>query len=248
MMKKLWYAGLLLSWYLHSNDNKNLIIFAPSPLIDVPKINCYQDDFVQTIKKYAFPITLLFYYCIHKNNPLLDIVENPYTSSLLFYGILHYYWNKTVEKQEQNISQETIHIMQSACDLVIIGQGLYNEIKLRSYRDTQTHELANYTLNELQQFLENAYNTWSILFSYYKDHYKNKPLFAYHMEQINIFEVLQASAHQPDILNLVTHFYDKNNNNHDCQAIIIYLEHKLSMINQKVIKALPLQYFEIDKK
>ena len=54
------------------------------------------------------------------------------------------------------------------------------------------------------------------------------------MDQIDIFEILQAADREPEILQLITHMYDKKNLVYDYEPIVNCLESKLKQINHKL--------------
>jgi hypothetical protein len=236
------YLLLFPSISLQGMDNQILLatIFTPAPLLELHHKNTKEDGYIAYLKKAAIPLTCCFCYTIKKNDIWTDITENPYTSSIFMYTVTHYFVHLILQNQKNKIDQEIINMMQHIFHFLIIGHGIYNKITTPSYSQYKSSIAINSTtLSTLQLFLNNAYNTWFILFSYYQEHYKNKPLYAYHMNQIDLFETLQASTHEPDILPLITKFYDKNNTTYDYEPILNCLEIKLKLINHKLKTIFP---------
>ena len=64
------------------------------------------------------------------------------------------------------------------------------------------------------------------------------------MNEIDILEVLQAGACEPEIMPLLIHFCDKNYSSYEYEAIIETLESKLKLINHKISKTLPNDYYQ----
>ena len=224
-------------------------IFTPAPLFELhQKSKCNQIS-MDSIKNSLAPLTVCFYFLINENDIRTNITQNPYITSILIY-MTAYYSKQLIMKNEQNkIDQEIIDMMQRVFHFLIIGHGIYNKIIAPSYDQAKTAiSINSLTLTTLQLFLNKAHETWLTLFSYYQEHYKYKPLYAYHMNQIDIFETLQASTYEPDILPLITNFYDKNNRTYDYEPILNCLEIKLKKINHKLIRVLPSAYHNNDEK
>ena len=162
-------------------------------------------------------------------------MQNPLATSMYLYAITHYYAYLMIEKQQKKIDQDIINMMQHVFHLLIIGHGIYNKMTLPCLDQQKTFRIVNPSnLNTLELFLCNAYQTWLILFSYYEERCKYKPLYAYRMDQIDIFEILQAADREPEILQLITHMYDKKNLVYDYEPIVNCLESKLKQINHKL--------------
>lgn len=247
----LYFILFFLSNILHGMDDSTMltIIFAPAPLLDLHHKHQQEFSYLSFCKKATIPLTGCFYYGIKKNDVWTDIIKNPYTTSIITYIILHYCIYSITQNQQNKIDEEIINTMQHVFYLLIIGHGIYNKITNPSFflhKISTTISTSN--LMTLQLFLHKAYNAWFILFSYYQEHYKNKPLYAYHVNKIDLFDVLQASSHESDILPLITHFYDKNNIMHDYESILNCLEVKLKLINHKLIYILPTKYHHHDEK
>lgn len=227
---------------LYSMDNSILLttIFTPAPLLELHDHNTKEQGYITNIKKSVIPLTCCFFYMINKNNIWADIIQNPWTTSISLYALAHYSTYLILQKQQETIDQEIINMMQHVFHLLIIGHGIYNKMTTPSHHSQKISVAINSsTLETLQFFLLSAYNTWFILFSYYQEHYKNRPLYTYHMDQIDLFEMLQASKNEPDMLPLITHFCDKNNTTYDYKPILNCLEIKLKLINHKLKTALP---------
>jgi hypothetical protein len=215
-------------------------IFAPTPLVKIQNKNKFKFNALSFLKKATIPLTACFYYGINKNDTWTDISNNPYTTSILIYAMIYYTTYLIFKNQQNKIDEDIIELMEHLFHLLIIGHGIYNKINSISCDSYKTSTgLHSSEFLTLQFFLYKAYNTWFILFSYYQEHYKNKPLYAYHTNQIDLFEVLQASKHEPEILPLITKFYDKNNKIYDYEPILNCLEIKLKLINHKLMKILP---------
>ena len=215
-------------------------IFAPAPLFELHRKNKFEFNCLSFLKKAAIPLTAGFYYGVNKDTMWTDITNNPYTTSILAYAMIHYGTYLVLQNQQNKIDEDITELMQHIFHLLIIGHGIYNKINTAFCDQYKTSAaLSSPALITLQFFLYKAYNTWFILFSYFQEHYKNKPLYAYHTNQIDLFEVLQASTHEPDILPLITKFYDKNNKNYDYEPILNSLEIKLKLINHKLMRVLP---------
>ncbi len=218
---------------------KSITIFTPIPLLELNQKNTPKLDYIGYIKECSFPFACSFCLAVKKNDIWADIIENPAATIALFYCIIHYYAYLMMEQQHQKIDQDIIHMMQNVFHLLIIGHGIYNKISLAGIDEKIiSNSLSRSNINTLELFLCNAYQTWLILFSYYQDHYKNKPLYAYYMDKIDTFEILQAADHEPEIFPLISNFYDKKNIIYDCEPIFNYLETKLKQINHKLITIL----------
>lgn len=238
---KLYIISLLLYSPLFGMDNPTMLptIFAPAPLLELHKKNNNDFNYISSLKKVTIPVACCFCYGIKKNSILLDIRENPYTTSILTYLIIHYCTYLALQNQQAKMDKDIIDMMQHIFHLLIIGHGMYNKITTLDSQYKISAFMNTSTITTLQLFLHKAYNTWFVLFSYYQEHYKNKPLYAYQTDQIDLFEVLQASSHEIEILPMITKFYDKNNTIYDYEPILNCLEIKLKLINHKLINFLP---------
>jgi|GEM_PF-1553511 len=227
----------------------SITIFAPAPLFELHQRNKYDNVYINSIKKSLIPLTLLFYYSINENDTRTNIIKTPYITATLIYMIACYGKQLVIKNEQSKIDQEVIDMMQRVFHFLIIGHGIYNKIITPSYDQSKTTiSINSLALTTLQLFLNKAHETWITLFSYYQEHYKGKSLYAYQMNQIDIFETLQASTYEPDILPLITNFYDKNNRIYDYEPILDCLEIKLKKINNKLIKVLPGEYHTNDEK
>ena len=216
-------------------------IFAPAPLLELHHTKTHDENFITSIKKYAFPLTCCFFYTIKKDSIWRDLTENSISSSIYIYIAAYYCYQFVRQNQQNQIDEEIIETMQHLLHLLIIGHGIYNKIINCSFPEYKISATINSTtVTTLQFFLNNAYNTWFILFSYYQERYKDKPLYSYRMDQIDVFEILHASMHEPDLLPLVQNFYDINNKMYDYEPIFNCLEVKLKQINHKIKTILPV--------
>ncbi len=218
----------------------SITIFTPIPLLELDQKNTLKLDYITYITEATIPFACCFCLAVKKNDIWTDIIQNPGATIACLYGITHYYAYLMMQKQQQKIDGDIIHTMQHVFHLLIIGHGIYNKITLPGLDQQKiSPAMRASNLNMLELFLCNAYQTWLILFSYYQDHYKNKPLYAYYMDKIDTFEILQAADHEPDIFPLITNFYDKKNIMYDYEPIFNCLETKLKQINHKLITIFP---------
>ena len=245
MMKRihlLYLISCILPLSLHAMNSPIVLttIFAPAPLLQLHHTKIQEESFIASIKKAAIPLTCCFFYAIKKDNIWTDLTENSITSSICIY-IAAYYCYQLVRKNQQNqIDEEIIETMQHLLHLLIIGHGIYNKITNSSFPEYKKSAIINSTtVTTLQFFLNNAYSAWFILFSYYQERYKDKPLYSYRMDQIDVFEIVQASMHEPDLLPLIQNFYDIDNKIYDYEPIFNCLEVKLKQINHKMKTILP---------
>jgi hypothetical protein len=241
-MKLLYVITIFLCTFLQAipDQMKSITIFTPIPLLELDQKNTPKLDYIAYIKDASLLFACCFCLSIKKNDIWTDIIQNPKTTIALFYCIVHYYAYLMMEQQQQKIDRDIIHMMQNVFHLLIIGHGIYNKIALINLDEKRmSNSLHRSNINSLELFLCNAYQTWLILFSYYQDHYKNNPLYAYDMEKIDTFEILQAADYEPDMLPLITSIYDKKNKICDYEPILKCLEIKLKQINHKLITILP---------
>lgn len=241
---KLFGACFLLSTALFSMDDiqRSTTIFAPAPLITLHYKNQWKTSCLQTLKNNALPLSCCFFYMLYKDNVWHDVTKNPLTTISMAYILAHYSNYLMLQAEQQKIDQEIMDMMQHIFHLLIIGHGIYNKIITPSYDAYKTMLMMNVlNLDTLDLFLNNAYHTWFILFSYYQEHYDSHPLYMYNMEEIDSFEVLQAAQYEPDVIPFIINFYNKNNTIHDCQAILNCLEIKLKLINHKLGKIMPTE-------
>ena len=236
-LKTLSYISFFLFMSLQSVDKQivSTTIFAPAPLLEFDQNNLSKFYYLTSIKQVAIPLACCLCLAVKKNDIWIDIMQNPLAASMCIYAITHYYAYLMIEKKQNKIDQDIIIMMQHVFHLLIIGHGIYNKITMASLDQQKTFPIVNLSnVNTLELFLCNAYQTWLILFSYYQERYKDKPLYAYHMNQIDIFEILQAADREPDVLQLITHIYDKKNITCDYEPIFDYLEVRLKQINHKL--------------
>jgi hypothetical protein len=223
-------------------------IFSPAPLLDLKHKYEWYETHISYIKKASLPLTCWFCYGIKKNELGVDIIKHPYLAAIIIYTIIHYSTCLTLKKYQKKIDEEIISMMQHIFHILVIGHGIFNKVTMISYQENKASVINSSAIVTLQFFLQKAYKSWFILFSYYQKHYKNKPLYAYNTNEMDIFEVLQAAAHEQDILPFIIKFYDKKNKIHDFEPIINYLEIKLNLINHKLIHALPKEYHSNNRK
>jgi len=241
-LKSLSYICLFLFMSLQSVDQQILstTVFTPVPLLEFDQTNISDSYYLVSIKQVAIPLACCLCLAIKKNDIWTDIMQNPLAASMCIYAIMHYYVYLMIEKQQKKIDQDIITMMQHVFHLLIIGHGIYNKMSLSSFEQQKASPIVNVSnVNMLELFLCNAYQTWLILFSYYQERYKDKPLYVYHMDQVDIFEILQAADREPEVLPLIIQIYDKKNIICDYEAIITYLENKLKQINNKLQTILP---------
>lgn len=243
-IKLLYGIALFLVMPLCGIDNSiATTIFVPIPLIKPCCKKTWEQSYTHIIKKAAIPLACCFCYTINKNNIWTDIKENPYSAIILIYTASHYCINLALQDKDVQIDQKITNLMQDLFYLLIIGHGMYNKIiSLPSYQDKILTTIDPFIPTDLELFLYKAYHIWSILFSYYQEHHTDKPLYAYDMNQIDLFEVAQACSYEPEILPSITHFYNKNNTIYNCESVLNFLENKLNLINHKLIPILPTQY------
>ncbi len=245
-MKKinvLYFISLFLSISLQAMNNQkySTTIFTPIPLLELHQTNTSTPfNYIASIKEASIPIACCFCFAIKKNDLWTDIIQNPLATSVIIYAITHYYLYVMMEKNHQKIDRDIINMIQHVFHLLIIGHGMFNKITKSSFEQNKVpSDVVVSNLNTLELFLCNAYQTWSVLFSYYQERYKNKTVYAYNMNQMGIFEILQAADQEPDILPFIANFYDKKNMIFDYQPILNCLEIKLKQINHRLKFLLP---------
>ena len=161
----LYFIFFLLSPCLHSMDETTILatIFAPAPLLELHDKDTWQSNSASFLKKATIPLTCCFYYGIKKNDLWTDVMNNPYTSSICIYAMIHYYTYLAQQNQQLKIDKEIIDMMQHIFHLLIIGHGIYNKISVTNLHEHKTSTAINIsTLTTLQLFLHKAYNTWFI--------------------------------------------------------------------------------------
>lgn len=216
-------------------------IFAPTPLLELQDKTLWEKNhpYIKLIKQIALPASCLLLLNSRKYEIIHDIQEHSLLAAVLCYLASHYTYAMMAADPQQEIDEDIIDIMQEVFHLLVIGHGIHNKINLNRSNHKISSVMNVSNLVTLEFFLENAYHAWSTLFAYYHEHYHNKPLYAYPVNQIDLFEVLQACKSDAEILPLITNFYDKHNQNYDYEAILNYLELKLKLINHKLISIMP---------
>ncbi|MBP6869404.1 hypothetical protein KBC04_00760 [Candidatus Babeliales bacterium] len=229
-----------------NNSTQITTIFTPTPLLQPYFKYQHNNNILAYLKKLTIPVTGCFYYAIHSGNIITDIKTHPYKTTLILYALIYCGAYAVMENEKEKIDEEIINMIQHVFHILIISNGIYNKIvHYHLYKNITTMQASAF--ETLQFFLSNAYNTWLILFSYYQEHYKNKPIYAYQMDQIDLFEVLQACNQEQDILSLITNFYD-DSMIYNFEPILDCLELKLKLINHRLLKSLPLKYHTLLEK
>jgi len=219
--------------YSQAPMRQSRTIFSPAPLIKFNKDMPGADDYRSYIKKIGIPITCCYYLSLQSNNLLMDIIEHPAIAAFLGYITINYFNYVWLKKQEKKTSQELTEIIEYLFYLLVIGHGVYNQIITVYQEQDQTLDMQLDILEDLDFFLKKTYSTWHTLFIYHEERYGKKYLYAYNVEQINFFEVLQATTNIPEVLPLVAQFYN-NNNSYDYEPILHCLEFKLKAVNHKM--------------
>ncbi len=207
-------------------------IFTPQPLVKIDQLSDYEQTTFTFIKKMVLPVSCIFFYTINQEAILDTALKNPY--STIFWTLLatQQYQMKQEYKKYKQMKADVVETMQHICYLLMIGYGIYNKIK--KTKDDTKFNFDMHELTLLRLFLYKAHYSWSILFDYYQEHYPKDILYEYQLEKIDLFDMLQVCAQEPEILQLIIDFYDQNYNVYNYQPILNCLEFKLKQINHKL--------------
>lgn len=208
-------------------------IFSPIPLLQIRFKNQNNNLSIALFKKYSIPLTACFYYSIQNNNIMTDIQQHPYTTIFFIYAISYYISFMAKQKSQKKIDEEIINIMEHIFQILIIGHGIYNKIVIKDLYKNSLNTQESTLFTTLEEVLYNTYHSWLILFDYYEEHYQKKSLYTYKMNQIDLFEMIQACDQEPDLLTLITDFY-KDETYYNYEPILNFLEIKLKLINYKI--------------
>ncbi len=215
-------------------DKKSLpkTIYGPYPLTKIH--SPYQQKIFYNnlcaIKYYSPVYTAILLTQIKKTSLYDDIYNNPFTTIAAGYGIVTTYYALSLLKKNRDFYLSIKTNLQHIFTILIIGYGIYNEINHNYYFAIPS----KFSLQELQKFLEQGYESWFALSNFYHQHYKNEPLFMYHINNIDFIDVVQASQNEIEILPQIIHFYHEPYDIYNMEIIINYLRTELKNINRNI--------------
>jgi len=233
--------AIIILLYLHLNCQNiyssflPTIIYTPRPLIKITSCDKSLVSYIPYLEQAIVPITLSICFGCKQNEIFYDIVSHPYITTAGVYAMLQYYYYNMKKNYDEKINNEIEMMLQNTFYLLIIGHGIYNKITSLTPHFKNSISIEPESLKTLLEFLYSGYDTWQALFSYYKKNCSHNQLYAYKTNQINFFEVLQASAYDPELFSLVLNFYHKDHFTHNYDAIIQSVEQKLKLIDLRLV-------------
>jgi len=207
-------------------------IYAPQPLTRIhfdTTTNSIRSS-IDTTKNYSPALALIFFANITETSLYQDFVNKPFLAGCSCYGIITTYFTY-IALQKKHILYLTIKDnLQNIFNLLVIGYGIYNKMTYHYYFSMPL----KFSLTPLQQFLQQAYESWLTISNFYHKHYKNEPVFIYQIKNIDFIDVLQATQNEIEILPAIINFYHEPYDVYDFETILTYLEAKLKSINRNI--------------
>ena len=211
-------------------------IFALDPLT----MKCHHPTLLQAYVPYlqsaALPLSVCFFYAINENNVHADITKNPYTTALLVYIALQYSLHAVKQHQQKAVETEMKDMLQQVSHLLIIGHGIRNSIMHLSKTEKKSSSSIDVNMTELDSFLCKTHDLWVSLFLKYKVDCNHQPITIYRSDEIDFFEILQASSHDPAFMNIIVNYYQRISYTYDYQTILEYLENKFITLNDQFMR------------
>lgn len=233
MIKKIYWMSLyiLLSSDIFGQELQSSIILSPIPLVEFNKLQTHHGIDASWIKPCIIPLSCYFFYQIQNTDVINDITSHPFMIASIITSMFFLYPCIQKVNQSLTIKHEIIEMIRHLFHLLLIGHGLENKI----LQDSKNKEniISSINTTSLQFFLNQAYQAWFILLDYYQEHYTYEHMYTYKIEEIDVFEVLQACSYEKDLLPLALEFYDKHNIGYDYQIILNTLEYQLKQIDHK---------------
>ena len=144
------------------------------------------------------------------------------------------------EYQQRVIDAAMKKTLQELFYLLVIDHGIRNSILQLPKIDKKSSISINIHLEKLELFLHKTHDLWVSLFLEYNAQAKHQSISIYHTDEMDLFEILQASSHDHNLMNLVANCYLKNSYTYDYSAILQHLEKKFTALNDQCMQKFSL--------
>ena len=211
-------------------------IFALEPLTIARCNQTWLQTYTPYLQSAALPISACFFYAINKNDLHADLTKNPYTTALLLYIALQYSLYTVQEYQQRSINAAMQETLQQLFYLLVVGHGIRNSILHICEIDKKSASSSSSHLEKLELFLNKTHDLWVSLFLKYNAQAKHQSILTYHTDEIDLFEILQASSHDHELMNLIADSYQENSYAFNHQAVLQHLEKKLMLLNDQFMQ------------